>query len=206
MRSIVAALSGILLVGIAGSQSATETFVIRRGVDTVAVEEITRTPNTLTGDLHLFEERTNVHYVLHLRPDGSTETAEVANDAPNFFTGTVLFGSSFPSPGQAGVAGRVVRAPGDALPVIGTSMGLIEYLVRLSSEGSRKTDAMRVVNIRNGLPGKITIKRLLPDSVVVDCDGCMRQGVTEELRVGLARDGGIDGAVRVEQHWTVAHR
>jgi hypothetical protein len=65
---------------------------------------------------------------------------------------------------------------------------------------------MRVVNIRNGLPGKITIKRLLPDSVVVDCDGCMRQGVTEELRVGLARDGGIDGAVRVEQHWTVAHR
>jgi len=34
----------------------------------------------------------------------------------------------------------------------------------------------------------------------------MRPRVTEELRVGLTPDGGIDGAIRTEQHWIIARR
>ena len=206
MRATVAALSGVLLVGIAAFQSGTQTFVIRTDPDTVAVEHLSRTANTLTGDLHLFEERTNVHYVLHLRTDGSTETAEVANEAPNFFTGMIVFGTPSVNIGQPGVAGRLVRVPADLLPVIGTSMGLIDYLIRLHSPAIGETVEIKVLNIRNGNPGRVTMKRLTRDSVLVDCDGCMRQRATEELRVGLSRDGGIDGAVRVERHWTVGHR
>ena len=139
MRATVAALSGVLLVGIAAFQSGTQTFVIRTDPDTVAVEHLSRTANTLTGDLHLFEERTNVHYVLHLRTDGSTETAEVANEAPNFFTGMIVFGTPSVNIGRPGVAGRLVRVPADLLPVIGTSMGLIDYLIRLHSPAIGET-------------------------------------------------------------------
>jgi hypothetical protein len=206
MRATIAGLSGILLVGIAGFQSPTETFVIRTDADTVAVEHLTRTANTLTGDLHLSEERTNVHYVLHLRSDGSTEAAEVTNEAPNFFTGLIVFGNPSATVGRSGVAGRLVRVPSDLLPVIGTSMGLIDYLIRLHNPALGETVEIKVLNIRNGIPGHITFKRVTRDSVLVDCNGCMRQRVTEELRVGLSSDGGIDGAVRIERHWTIGHR
>src|SRR6476620_6812476 len=109
MRATVAALSSILRVGIAGAQSATQTFVIRKDSDTVAVEHLTRTASTLTGDLQLFVEKTNVHYVLHLRADGTTETADVIDEAPNFFTGTIAFGAPSSSVRQSGAAGRLVR-------------------------------------------------------------------------------------------------
>jgi hypothetical protein len=206
MRAIITALSGILLVGASSFQSATETFVIRAEVDTVAVEQITRTPNTLTGDLHLVEEKTSVHYVMHLRSDGSTETAEVTDEAPNFFTGVILFGTPSVNVGLAGVAGRVVRVPADLLPIIGTSMGLIDQLVRLHSPSIGQTIDLKVLNIRNGLPGRVTIRRLAADSVLVDCAGCMRQRVTEELRVGLSHDGGVEGAARIERHWSITRR
>jgi|SRR5689334_19883856 hypothetical protein len=205
MRATVATLSAMFLVGAWGFQSEPQTFVVRTDADTVAVEHLTRTANTLTGDLHLFEEKTNVHYVLHLRPDGSTETAEVANERPNFFSGLIVFGAPV-NVGQSGAAQRLVRVPGDLLPVIGTSMGLIDYLIRLHTPGIGETVDIRAINIRNGLPGRVTIKRFARDSVLVDCNTCMRRRETEELRIGLSRDGGIDGAARIEQHWTVGHR
>ena len=73
-------------------------------------------------------------------------------------------------------------------------MGLIDYQIRLHSPNVGETVEMKVLNIRNGFPGRVTIKRRTRDSVPVDCDGCMRQRETEELRVGLPRDGGIDGS------------
>jgi len=88
--------------------------------------------------------------------------------------------------------------------MIGTSMGLLDYLIRTHTPHLGESADIRVLNIRNRFPGRMTIKRLTADSVLVDCNGCMRQGVTEELRVGLSHDGGIDGAVRVEQHWFVS--
>ncbi|MFL5614942.1 MAG: hypothetical protein ACJ796_14860 [Gemmatimonadaceae bacterium] len=206
MRAIIAAVSGILLMGLAESQSETQTFVIRTYTDTLAVEHLTRTANTLTGDLHLFVEQRDVHYVLHLRPDGSTESADVVDEAPNFFTGTILFGSPSGSLGQAGVAGRVVRVPANLLPVIGTSMGLMDYVLRLHTPAVGETVQVKALNIRNGNPVTVTVKRFSADSALIDCDGCMRQRVTEELRVGLSSTGAIEGAVRVEQHWTVAHQ
>lgn len=206
MRPIVTAVYGILLVGMSGSQSETQSFVIRALADTIAVEHLTRSASTLTGDLHLFSEQTDVHYVLHLRPDGLPETAEVVDERPNFFTGTIVFGTPSGGVGQTGMAGRLVRVPADVLPVIGTSMGLIDYVIRLHSPAVGERVQMKALNIRNGNSVTVTVKRFAPDSVLVDCDGCMRQRVTEELRVGLSAKGGIDGAVRVEQHWTVAHQ
>jgi hypothetical protein len=206
MRATIAGFSGVLLVGIGAFQPGPQTFVIRSDIDTVAVEHLARTANTLTGDLHLSEEGTNVHYVLHLRSDGSAATAEVANEAPNFFTGMILFGDPSTNVGQAGVAGRVVRAPPDFLPVIGTSMGLIDYVIRLRNPAIGDSVVIKVLNIRNRIPGRMTLKRFAPDSILVDCNGCMRRGMTEELRVGLSVDGGIDGAVGNEGSWTISHR
>jgi hypothetical protein len=160
----------------------------------------------LTGDLHLLEERNNVHYVLHLRTDGSTESAEVADESPNFFSGTIVFGAPPMTLGQSGARGRVATVPADYLPIIGISMGLIDYLVRLRTPGIGEAIDIKVINIRNRNPGRLTINRIARDSVLIDCDACMRRRMTEELRVGLARDGGIDGAIRTEQHWIITHR
>jgi len=206
IRLLSVAALGVLLSGMTTRQAQTRTFVIRVDADTVATERITRSADTVTGDLHLFQEQTNVHYTLHLRPDGSTGSAEVFNEAPNFFTGTIVFGSTSQNLGQAGVAGRVARVPTDYLPVIGTSMGLIDYLLRLHARDTATAIVIKVFNIRNQLPGRLLIKRLAHDSVLVDCEACMRPRVTEELRVGLTPDGGIDGAIRTEQHWIIARR
>jgi hypothetical protein len=206
MRATIAGFSGALLIGLGALQPGTQTFVIRSEIDTVAVEHIARTANTLTGDLHLSEDATNVHYVLHLRSDGSAAAAEVADESPNFFTGMILFGDPSTNVGRAVVAGRVVRAPADFLPVIGTSMGLIDYLIRLHNPALGDSVVIKVLNIRNRNPGRMTLKRFAPDSVLVDCNGCMRRGMTEELRVGLSADGGMDGAVGNAQSWTVARR
>lgn len=206
LRFLSATTLGVLLGGVSGRQAETRTFVIRVDADTVAAERVTRTADSVVGDLHLFQEQTNVHYTLHLRPDGSVGSAEVFNEAPNFFTGTILFGSTSANLGQAGVAGRVARVPTDYLPIIGTSMGLIDYLLRLHARDTGDAIVIKVINIRNQIPGRLTIKHLAHDSVLVDCEACMRPRVTEELRVGLAPDGGIDGAIRTEQHWIIGRR
>jgi hypothetical protein len=206
MRATVAACSAILLSGVSGVQSETRTFVIRTDADTVAFEQITRTASTLTGDLTLRAEGTHIHYVLHLRPDGSTESAEVANESPGFFTGRIMFGAPSTTLEPSGAPERVVSVPPDYSPVIGTSMGLIDYLLRLHARDTGDALVIKILNIRNRIPGRLTIKHLGRDSVLVDCEACMRARVTEELRVGLARDGGIEGAVRVEQHWAITRR
>lgn len=193
-------------IGMVGAlQSAPRTYVIRTATDTVAVERVARAGNTVTGDLQLFAERTNVHYVIHLRADGSAESADVVNEAPNFFTGTIAFGGSAATAVQqgGGVAGQMTTAPADMLPLIGTSMGLIDYLIRLHPPKLGDAVQLSVLNIRNRVRGSLTLKRFARDSVLVDCDGCMRMHQTEELRVGLTRDGAMAGATRVEQHWTV---
>lgn len=206
LRLLSATTLGVLLGGVSGRQAETRTFVIRVDADTVATERITGTADSVTGDLHLFQEQTNVHYTLHLRPDGSVGSAVVFNEAPNFFTGTFLFGPPSANLGQAGVAGRVARVPTDYLPVIGTSMGLIDYLLRLHARDTSDAIVIKVINIRNQIPGRLLIKRLAHDSALVDCEACMRPRVTEELRIGLTRDGGIDGGLRTEQRWSIARR
>ncbi|HKW48031.1 MAG TPA: hypothetical protein VJN70_11315 [Gemmatimonadaceae bacterium] len=206
MARVAAALSGILFCAVTGTQSETRNFVIRDEADSIAVEQTTRSANTLTGDLRLFQEGTNVHYVLHLRPDGSTESADVFNESPGFFTGTIVFGDPSASLGQSGAPGRVVRVPANYAPIIGTSMALIDNVLRLHARDTSQAIVIKVLNLRNHIPGRLTIKRLARDSVLVDCESCMRLRMTEELRIALARDGGIDGAVRVEQHWTVGRR
>src|SRR5579884_536607 len=69
---------------VSGAQTASRKYVILSSSDTVAVEEVTRAGSTITGELHLLNEKASVHYVLHLRPDGATETADVVNDSPSF--------------------------------------------------------------------------------------------------------------------------
>lgn len=206
LRIFSLALLGAFVAAASGSQSESRTFVIRVDADTVAAERITSSADSVTGDLRLFSEQTNVHYILHLRPDGSTGSAQVFDEAPNFYTGTILFGSSSDNFGMPGVAGRVIRVPTDYLPVIGTSMGLIDYLLRLHARDTAESIVIRVINIRNQVPGRVMIKRLAHDSVLVDCEACMRPRVTEELRIGLTRDGGIDGGLRTEQRWSIARR
>ena len=205
-RATIVGLSAMLLCGISGSQSETRTFVIRVNADTVAVEHVTRTATTLTGDLRLFEEPADVHYVLHLRPDGSTSSADVVNASPSFFSGTIVFGPPRVSLGDSELQKRSISVPPDYLPVIGTSMGLLDYLLRLHARDTAAAIVIKVLNIRNRIPGRLTIRRLGRDSALVDCEACMRARTTEELRVGLAADGGIDGGVRVEQQWTIARR
>ena len=198
--------AGALIGLFSAVQTSSKQYVISTPSDTVAIERVTRAGNTLTGDMRLVAGKTSLHYVLHLRPDGSAESADIVNEASGFFTGTIAFGGAAASLAQQGrgVAGQLTTAPADMLPVIGISMGLIDYIIGLHPPKLGETVQLSVLNIRNRFKGSLSLKRFSPDSLLVDCDGCMQPRSTEELRVGLTRDGAVAGGTRVETHWTMS--
>ncbi|MDB4877388.1 MAG: hypothetical protein JWM41_3834 [Gemmatimonadetes bacterium] len=190
-------------------QAATISFVTTDDKDTIAVEQITRTAATLTGDLGLVQQGTHTHYVVHLRTDGSPERVEVINDARGFFTGTIAFDAIARNSARAGGGGlsdKIIMAPPGAYPTIGTSVALMDQLVRRTHLALGDSAMLPVINIRNRNTGLATLKRIAADSVRVYCDGCMNRGAIEELRFAIAKDGGIAGGTSPSQHWVIARR
>jgi hypothetical protein len=47
-------------------------------------------------------------------------------------------------------------------------MGLIDYLIRLHDPALGETVEIKVLNIRNGIPGNVTFKRVTRDSVIAE--------------------------------------
>jgi hypothetical protein len=192
-------------------QQTTTTFAITDadGGDTVAVEQLSRTPSTVTGDVSLPQQQAHVHYVLHLGSDGIARSVEVINDARNFFTGTIAFDSGSREPSTAGRPGtprKIVQGRLGARPVIGISVALFDQIVRVSRPALGDSVMLPVINIRNRNEGSATIKRISADSVRIYCDGCMNRGAIEELRVAVGKDGAILGGTSPSQHWVISRR
>lgn len=214
MQKHILAAASVVVLSVAPRASAqlatTSTFVVTSGLDTVAVERVTRTSMSLVGDLRLPTPRgiQHSHYAVELRPDGTAARVELT-DAPNFFTGILVFDPQAMSAAQHEVGplnDRVTMAPPGTLPTIGTSMALMEQVIRTTYPPVGATVRRGVINIRNGNRAAISVSRVSADSVVVLCDGCMRVGSPETLHFAISRDGDIIGGTNPDFNWTITRR
>jgi hypothetical protein len=196
----------------AGAQLAsTSTFIVTAGADTVAVERATRTGASIVGDLRLLQGQRpqHAHYAVTLRPDGAASRVEVIDDVPNFFTGILVFDVAAMSATEHEVGAlndRIAMTPPGTLPTVGTSMVLMEQIVRATHPAVGATVRSAVVNIRNNNRAGISVSRISSDSVVIACDGCMRFGVVETLHFAVNKDGDITGGTSPELNWSIARR
>jgi hypothetical protein len=127
--------------------------------------------STIIGDLRLPNQGGHTRYVVRLGTDGRAERVEVTDDTSNFVSGTIAFD---PAANGSRSVTRLVRAAPGSYPIVGTSVALMEQLVRATHPASGETARVAVTNIRNRLRGAATIRRLSPEMVEVACDACRR--------------------------------
>jgi hypothetical protein len=208
-QKIACAISLVILAAAATSPSAAQsTFTVMNGFDTVAVERFTANASSLTGDLGLMQGPRWIHvnYQLTLRPDGSTSRAKTVDDSPSMFSGVIAFNNDAmlaarADPANKGAALRM--GPPNSFPTIGTSIAMMEQLVRATQPAPGGPATVHFINIRNGGDGELTIRRISPDSVVIVCVGCMRANAREELRLAVRANGDVTGGSNPGLNWTI---
>jgi hypothetical protein len=188
--------------------TAPSTFVITNGSDTVAVEKFTARPTSLVGDLRVMQGSQPIHvsYELTLRPDGSASRVKTIDDSPNMFSGFIMFDMDAMSAARADPAtkGAALRmGPPNGYPTIGTSIALMEQLVRATHPAVGDSAAIRFINIRNGGDGMLTVRRVNADSVVIVCVGCMQRNAREELRFAVGKNGDVTGGYNPALNWVI---
>ena len=194
----------LLQAPIAPAQARAASFIVTSGMDTIAVESFAATSASLTGTLRLPQQQASARYVIRLRPDGSVAEAEVMDDAPNFFSGTITFDERAAIDLRANAPRRrFIMAPAATYPAVGTSLALMEELARVTHATTRDSTTAQVFNIRNRIVGTATIRRLRGDSVAIDCAGCQRAGSHQNIHVGVAPNGDFTGGVEIEQGWVI---
>lgn len=212
MKKQTLAVLGFALIAIApraGAQLAnTSTFVATRGPDTIAVERVVRTGTSLTGDLRLptAQHSPHAHYAVALRPDGSAARIDIIDDSPNCFTGILVFDGAARSAAEREIGplnDRVAMAPPGMYPTIGTSMALMEQVLRATHPAVGATVHAGVVNIRNIYRAAVVVSRISADSVFISCDGCMNPGKVETLHFGLDKNGDISGGIGPDNNWVI---
>jgi hypothetical protein len=207
---VLGLLSFLSLAAHASAQTATpSTFVITNGSDTVAVEHFTARAGSLTGDLRLMQGQQPIHvnYELTLRPDGSASRVKTVDDSPNMFSGYIAFDNDAMLAMRADPAAKgaaLHMGPPNGYPTIGTSIAMMEQLVRATHSAIGDSAAIRFINIRNGGDGMLTVRRINADSVVIVCVGCMNRNVREELRFAVAKNGDVTGGYNPALGWSIS--
>ena len=199
------ALALVLGAPVALAQAHSASFVVTSGQDTIAVENVNATSGALTGMLRLPQQQARARYVIHLRPDGGIAEANVMDDAPNFFSGAITFDekAAVDARERGGPRRRFIMAPPSTFPLVGTSVALMEELVRVTHAISRDSTSAKVINIRNRVLGTATIRRLRGDSLAIDCDDCQRAGSHQAFHVALSKSGDFTGGVEIGQGWVI---
>jgi hypothetical protein len=172
-----------------------------QGPETLWVEQFTRTPSTITGDLRLLSQHARTRYTLRLRPDGTPERADVADERPNVRDSIrYVFGpTSISESGTKDGYGFDTDTPGSANTYawIGTSFALIEQLLRAIHPAVGDSLLILAVNIRQaGDAGPVLIKRLTPDSVRIN----------QHTYVTISPTWDILRGVNDAAHWQVTRR
>lgn len=146
---------------------ATAAYVVRLGSDTIAVEEFTRTADSIRGRQVVRSPRTQIReYSGALRPDGTLSSFAVAfrtpGDAQPSMRGTVEFAADSATVrvmrGDSTQTYRVAAAVG-AIPLVSYSVGL--YELPLARAAGSRLDSLRValVPVGNSAAVPSTIRR-----------------------------------------------
>jgi hypothetical protein len=204
-RALGALATLVGLAAAAGAQDATTgttqgQFIIRRGKDTVAVEQFTRDETSLTGDI-VQSVGPRVQYVILFKPDGTPERVDVTRTprggAPDTFG--VEFGDGTAHATLAAPTGRDeadFTTPLRPTPFLIQSFAITEYIVRTARLAPGQQTKWTAVRLGVGDTATVTISRFHPDSVSLTMADV---GVT----VALDSAGRVVGAVHSRQPWVL---
>jgi hypothetical protein len=124
-------------------------FIIRRGADTVATEEVSRTPTEITGELTVRARKNTERYHAVIAPDGTVplvevtvqeqapsarEKARVAQRTRIIFRGD---SASVDDISGRGLETRILATEHGALPYLNLSFGLLEQAVRRATAAGK---------------------------------------------------------------------
>ena len=182
------------------AQSANGRFVIRRGKDTVAVEQFTRDAASLSGDI-VQSAGPHLQYVVLLAPNGAVERVDLTRTPRQGSPITVGVefgtGSAHAVIGAAGGREEVdFPTPFPATPFLIQSFAITEQIVRTARLAPGQQTKWTAVRLGAGDTATVTIARFHPDSVSLTM-------ADVAVTVALDANGRVVGAVHSRQPWVL---
>ncbi|HEU5218895.1 MAG TPA: hypothetical protein VFU23_09560, partial [Gemmatimonadales bacterium] len=190
------ALTASMTPGLA-AQAPLRTFLLRNAKDTIAVEQVKRTPGRLEGDLLLRSTNQRLHYVATLSPDELVVSIEnefrFATDSAGaparqavhveFVGDSVVVAMA----GRGAAPQRVASRLG-ALPWINPSFGLAEQAVRRGLVLKGEAQSLPLFALAGGTTVLADLTRVGTDSVLLTLGGV-------PIHLGITTGGSIRGGV-----------
>lgn len=208
MRTIVSLVAvATLAATAAAAQNESGAFVVRLGKDTIAVEQFTRSGNSLQGTfLGRPGQMIQWSYRADLGADGTvrqfsmTQDKSAAPNAPAQKRSVVFQGDSAVVTLTRGDSTRVLRlaAPGGAFPFINHSFALYELVARRARAAGG--DSLRTAELSLGAnaPWGTTVKRVGTDSLALATDNGLGVRLKTDRRGMILAANGFGSTQKVE--------
>ena len=187
---------------VASAGEAQGTFIVRRGADTLAVEQFTREAGLLTGALTQ-KSGLRSEYVLVLKPDNSVERIDMTRKAAQPITIGIGFDPqavnvSFQQGGQSENA-SIATPSGRAAPFLALSFALSEQIVRAANLKPNETVKWLLLRMGTGDTATATITRYHADSVSITM-------ADVGLKLAINAKGEVVGGTHQSQPWIVERK
>ena len=187
---------------VASAAEAQGTVIVRRGADTLAVEQFTREAGLLTGALTQ-KSGLRSEYVLVLKPDNSVERIDMTRKAAQPITIGIGFDPqavnvSFQQGGQSENA-SIATPSGRAAPFLALSFALSEQIVRAANLKPNETVKWLLLRMGTGDTATATITRYHADSVSITM-------ADVGLKLAINAKGEVVGGTHQSQPWIVERK
>jgi hypothetical protein len=193
------------LLAVAAAASAAHaqgTFIIRRGADTLAVEQFTREAGLLTGAVTQ-KSGLRSEYVAVLKPDNSVERIDMTRKAAQPITIGIGFDAqavnvSFAQGGQSENA-SIATPSGKAAPFLALSLALSEQIVKAANLKPNESVKWLMLRLGSGDTATATITRYHADSVSITMPDV-------GLKLAINARGEVVGGTHQSQPWIVERK
>ena len=201
MRCFTLFLPAALAAPVAAAQAQVRTILLLTATDTIAVEQVTRGPGRLEGDLLFRGGNQRWHYVATLGAgeevtalDNEFRTATDTAGSPARQRARLVFAgdSVFVTIEGATTAPQRLGTARGALPFLNPSFALVEQAIRRRLRPGADTLAMAFFAVAGGQTVPVKIDRIGHDSVVVTLAGA-------PVRLAIRPDGAITGGAVPDQ-------
>jgi hypothetical protein len=196
-------ISTVLLAAlVASAAKAQGTFIIRRGADTLAVEQFTREAGLLTGAVTQ-KSGLRSEYVAVLKPDNAVERIDMTRKAAQPITIGIGFDAqavnvSFAQGGQSENA-TIATPSGRAAPFLAVSFALCEQIVKAVSLKPGESAKWLMLRLGTGDTATATITRYHSDSVSITMPDV-------GLKLAINARGEVVGGTHQSQPWIVERK
>jgi len=196
-------LTTVALQSATGQDAPPQEFVIRKGKDTVAVEQFTRDAATLSGKLSQ-SNGVKVEYVANLRPDHSIEHIEMSRQGlqgpPLTLSvdfGDTLIAAAFEAQGKK----QQMNIPTQArtMPFLVNSFALLEQIALASRPAEGQKVKWIVARMGAGDTASISVSRGVADTIVISAPN-------GDVKLAMSKAGDVVGGWFAPAQWIVERK